>query len=122
MQVCMPLVCAGRSGCGASSSLLCMNRRLRGSKSVAAASLFPRKRRRRESRVEGGGDQERDGREQLRGERLRSPEVHGPFSREEQFGRCIEMDSAKRRRDVFFNDEADAVPRSKIIPVQIKPG
>lgn len=114
---------AGRRGRGASSALLCVCMNggsgapsqwlLLSSSPVSGAD------RRAEPRAEERG---RDGREQLRGERLRSPEVHGPFAGEEQFGRCIEMDPAKRRRDVFSNDEADAVPRSKIIPVQIKPG
>lgn len=76
------------------------------------------------SRAEGGGDEERDGREQLRDVQLRSPEMFGPFPRRaEQLDRRrgIEMDSTQRRGDVFFNDQADAVPGSEIIPVQTEP-
>ena len=78
----------------------------------------------RRSRGKGGGDEERDGREQLRGERLRSPEMFGPFpGGEEQRGRGrgIEVDSAERRGHVFFNDEADAVSGSQIVSVQTEP-
>lgn len=99
-----------------------MNPRLRLSKSGAAAQLFPRLRRSRESRAEGGGEQARDGREQLRGEHLRPPEVHGPSSGQKQFGRCIQVDSAQRRRDVFPDDQADAVPGPEVVPVPAEPG
>lgn len=92
---------------------------------AAAASTFSASRTDTESsRAEGGGDEERDGREQLRDVQLRSPEMFGPFSgREEQLDRRrgIEMDSTKRRGNVFFNDQADAVPGSEIIPVQTEP-
>lgn len=50
--------------------------------------------------------------------------MFGPFPRrEEQLDRRrgIEMDSTKRRGNVFFNDQADAVPGSEIIPVQTEP-
>lgn len=108
-----------RSGWGV-SCLLCMNRVLEVSGCCLEISCQPR----RQRRAEGGGDAERDGREQLRDEQLRSPEMFGPyFSREKQFGRCrgVEMDSTERRRNVFSDNETDAVSRSKIIPVQTKP-
>lgn len=88
----------------------------------AAAQIFPVSR--TDSRGEGGGDEERDGREQLRDEQLRSPEMFGPFPGGEKHfirRRGIEMDSTKRRRDVFFNNETDAVSRSEIISVQTEP-
>lgn len=93
---------------------------------AAAASTFPASRTDtvEPSRAEGGGDEERDGREQLRDVQLRSPEMFGPFPRrEEQLDRRrgIEMDSSKRRGNVFSNDQTDAVPGSEIIPVQTEP-
>lgn len=94
------------------------------SQSVAAASIFPVSRPNTHSRGEGGGGEERDGREQFRDERLRLPEMFDPFSGGEKpfgRGRGIEMDTAKRRRNVLFNDKTDALSRSKIISVQTEP-
>lgn len=84
------------------------------SKLVAAAQIFPVSRTDR-AEAKGGGDEERDGREQLRDERLRSPEMFGPFSGgEKHFVRCrsVQVDSTKRRGHVLFNNETDAVSRS----------
>lgn len=76
------------------------------------------------SRDEGGGGEERDGREQLRDERLRSPQMFGPFfggAKRFGWGRSIEMDSTKCRGDLLFNNETDAVSRPKIISLQTEP-
>lgn len=65
----------GRSGRGA-GSLLYMNRGLQVSGCSLDISCQPHS----QSRAEGGGDEERDGRQQLRYEQRRSPEMFGPFS------------------------------------------
>lgn len=87
---------------------------------VAATQLFP------VSRAEGGGDAdgERDGREQLRKQRLLPPEVFDSLPRGEAHfirGRGVEMDPIKCRRDVLFNNATDAVSGSQIISVQTEP-
>lgn len=63
----------------------------------------------------------RDGREQLRDERLRTPEMSGPFPGGEDRCRGVEVDPAERRWDVFSNDETDAVSGSQVVPVQTEP-
>ena len=94
------------------------------SQSVAAASIFPVGRPYTHSRGEGGGGEERDGREQYRDKRLRTPEMFDPLSgREKHFsrGRGIEMYTTKCRRDILFNNKTDTMSRSKIISVQTEP-
>lgn len=124
MQVSVSAGGAGLVGVAeALAALLCMNRGLQVSGCSSDISCQQRRQRaepRRGRRRRG----ERDGREQLRDEQLRSPEMFGPFTGgEKHFSRRrgVEMDSTKRRRDVFFNNKTDAVSGSQIISVQTEP-
>jgi len=103
-----------------SSSLLCMSGGLPSPAAAAQSSCAPP----HSSCSSRAEDTQRDGREQPRDQRLRAPVVCDPSPGGEarlHRGRGVQVDPTQCRRDVFFNDETDAVSRPQIISVPTEP-